>query len=117
LQLSEGKWSFRVEFGVKQREGLAIAYSGQYELIGARPVAIHRQGSQVVKNRKGRGLFVIVSDTRNSIADSLKVFQITRVPGEKLAARTRAWARSACIGLARAELSPVLLLGTCSQML
>jgi hypothetical protein len=108
LQLSEGKWSFRVEFGVKQREGLAIAYFSQYELGGARPVAVHRRGSQVVKYRKGRGLFVIVSDTRNINADSSKVFQITRVPGKKLAARTRARARSAFIGLARAELSPIL---------
>jgi hypothetical protein len=101
LQLSEGKWSFRVEFGVKQREGL---------VVGARPVAVHRRGSRVVKNRKGRGLFVTVSDTRNSTADSSKVFQITRVPGEKLAARTHARARSACIGLARAKLSLVLLM-------
>jgi hypothetical protein len=108
---------FRVEFGVKQREGLVVAYFGQYELAGARPVAVHRRGSRVVKNRKGRGLFIIVSDTRNSTTDSLKVFQITRVPGEKLAARMRARACSACIGLARAELSPVLLLGTCSPML
>jgi hypothetical protein len=110
LQLSEGKWSFRVEFGVKQRAGLAVAYSGQYGLAGARPIAVHRRGSRLVKNRKGRGLFVIISDTRNNTIDSSKVFQITRVPGEKLAARTRARARSACIGLARAELSLVLLM-------
>jgi hypothetical protein len=67
LQLSEGKWSFSVEFGVKQREGLAVAYSGQYELAGARPVVVHSRGSRVVKNRKGRGLFVIVSDTTKSM--------------------------------------------------
>jgi hypothetical protein len=64
----------RVEFGVKQREGLVVAYSGQYELTRARPVAVHHWGSRVVKNRKGRGLFVIVSDTRNNTADSSKVF-------------------------------------------
>ena len=63
MQLSEGKWSFRVEFGVKQREGLAVAYYGQYELAGARPIAVRRWGSRVVKNRKGRGLFENVSDT------------------------------------------------------
>jgi hypothetical protein len=74
LQLTEGKWSVRVEFGVKQREGLVVAYFGQYELTGARLVAVHHWGSRVVKNRKGRGLFVIVSDTRNSTADSSKVF-------------------------------------------
>jgi hypothetical protein len=85
LQLSEGKWSFSVEFGVKQREELVVAYSGQYELAGARPVAVHRWGSHVVKNRKERGLFVIVSDSRNSTADSSKIFQITRVLGVKLA--------------------------------
>ena len=76
-----------VEFGVQQRGGLAVAYSGQYKLAEARPVAVHRRGSRVVKNRKGRGLFVIVSDTRNSTADSSKVFKITRVPGKKMAAR------------------------------
>jgi hypothetical protein len=64
LQLSEGKWSSGVEFGVKQREGLAIAYSGQYELAGARLVAVHRRGLQVVKNRKGRGLTGDVSETK-----------------------------------------------------
>jgi hypothetical protein len=63
LQLSEGKWSFGVEFGVKQREALAIAYSGQYELAGARPVAVHDRGSRVVKNRKGRGLTGNLSET------------------------------------------------------
>jgi hypothetical protein len=97
LQLSEGKWSVRVEFGVKQRGGLVVAYSGQYELAEARPVAVHRRGSRVVKNRKGRGLFVIVSDTRNSTADSSKVFQITRVP-------VKNWQR----GRARERVLPVL---------
>jgi hypothetical protein len=70
LQLSEGKWSVRVEFGVKQREGLVVAYSSQYELAEARPVTVHCRGLRVVKNRKGRGLFVIISDTRNNAADS-----------------------------------------------
>jgi uncharacterized protein YeaC (DUF1315 family) len=63
LQLSEGKWSSGVELGVKQMKELVVAYSGQYNLAGARPVAIHRQGSQVVKNRKGRGLTGNVSET------------------------------------------------------
>jgi hypothetical protein len=75
LQLSEGKWTLGVEFGVKQREGLAVAYSGQYELAGARPVAVHHRGSQVVKKRKGKGLFAIVSAKRNRTADSLRVFK------------------------------------------
>jgi hypothetical protein len=63
LQLSEGKWSFEVEFGVKQRKGLAIAYSCQNELAGARLVAVHRRGPGVVKKKKGKGLSVNVSDT------------------------------------------------------
>jgi hypothetical protein len=63
LQLSKGKWSSWVEFGVKQRKGLAVAYSGQYELAGARPTAVHCRGSRVVKNRKGRGLTGDVSET------------------------------------------------------
>ena len=63
MQLSEGKWSVRVEFGVKQREGLVVVYSGQYELAGARPVAVHRRGSWGVRNRMGRGLTGDVSET------------------------------------------------------
>jgi hypothetical protein len=63
LQLIEGKWSSGVELGVKQRKGLVVAYSGQYKLIRARAVAIHRRGSQVVKNRKRRGLIGNVSET------------------------------------------------------
>jgi hypothetical protein len=74
LQLSEGKWSFKVEFGVKQREGLAVAYSGQYELTGAQPIAIHRRGSRVVKNRMGKGLFAIVNGTEKQYCRLLKGF-------------------------------------------
>jgi hypothetical protein len=64
LQLSERKWSSGVEFVVKQREGLAVAYSSQYELTGARPVVVHRRGSRLVKNRKGRGLTGDVTETK-----------------------------------------------------
>jgi hypothetical protein len=62
LQLSEGKWSFGVEFVVKQRKGLVVAYSGQYELARARLVAVHRRGPDVVQKKKGKGLGVNVSD-------------------------------------------------------
>jgi hypothetical protein len=74
LQLSEGKWSFRVEFGVKQREGLVVAYSDQYELAGAHPIAVHHRGSRVVKNRKGKGLFAIVCGTKKQYCRLLKGF-------------------------------------------
>jgi hypothetical protein len=87
-----------VKLSVSQARALVVAYSGKYELAGARPIAVHCRGSRVVKNRKGRGLFEIVSETRNSIAGSSKVFQITRVPGEKLAARARARALSPVVG-------------------
>jgi hypothetical protein len=87
LQLIKGKRLLWVKLSVSQARALAVAYSGQYEPAGARPVAVHCRGSRIVKNRKGRGLFEIVSDTRNSTAGSSKVFQITRVPGKKLAAR------------------------------
>jgi hypothetical protein len=63
LQLSEGKWSVRVKFGVKQREGLAIAYSGRYKLAGARPVAVRCRGPRVVKKKKEDGLSAFVSDS------------------------------------------------------
>jgi hypothetical protein len=46
---------------------------------------------------------------RNSTADSLRGFQITKVLCANLTPRARTRARSAGIGLARAELSPVLL--------
>jgi hypothetical protein len=105
LQLSKGKWSFGVEFGVKQRKGLAVAYSGQYELVGARSVAIHRRGSWVVKNRKGKGLFAFVSGTKKQYCGLFKSFQITRV----LCANLTPQACSVGIGLAWADLSPVLL--------
>jgi hypothetical protein len=74
LQLSEGKWSFEVGFGVKQREGLVVSYSGQYELAGARPEAVHRRGSLVVKNRKGKGLFAMVSGTEKQYCGLFKGF-------------------------------------------
>jgi hypothetical protein len=64
LQLSEGKWSFRVEFGVQQRGGLAVAYSGQYKLAGAQPGAVRRRGPRVVKRKKREGLSASVSETR-----------------------------------------------------
>jgi hypothetical protein len=62
LKLSEGKWSSRVEFGVQQRGRLAVAYSGHYKLAGARPSAVHRGGSRVVKKKK-KGLSAFVSDS------------------------------------------------------
>ena len=53
----------RVEFGVKQRKGLAVAYSGQNELTEARLVAVYCRGPGVVKKKKGKCLGVNVSDT------------------------------------------------------
>jgi hypothetical protein len=46
----------------------------------------------------------------NSAEDSLRVFQITRVPCVNLAMRGRAWARFACRGPARVRLSPLLFM-------
>jgi hypothetical protein len=63
LQLSEGKWSFRVEFGVQQREGLVVAYSSQYKLAGARPATVRRRGPRVGKKKKMKGLSAFVSDS------------------------------------------------------
>jgi hypothetical protein len=63
LQLSEGKWSFRVEFGVQQREGLVIAYSSQYKHAGAWPATVRRRGSRVVKRKKKKGISAFVSDS------------------------------------------------------
>jgi hypothetical protein len=55
--------SHRVQLGVKQRKGLAVTYSGQYEFVGDRLVAVHRRGPDVVKKQKRRGLGVNVSGT------------------------------------------------------
>ena len=63
VQLSEGKRLLGVELGVNQVRALAVAYSGQNELAGARLVAVHRRGPGVVKKKKGKGLSVNVSDT------------------------------------------------------
>jgi hypothetical protein len=54
--------SVRVKFGVKQREGLAVAYSGRYKLAGARPATVHRRGPRVVK-KKEEGISAFVSDS------------------------------------------------------
>jgi hypothetical protein len=54
----------RVEFGLQQRGGLAVAYSGQYKLAGARPGAVRRRGLRVVKRKKKKGLFAFVSDSK-----------------------------------------------------
>jgi hypothetical protein len=104
LQLSEGKWSFGVEFGVKQREGLAVAYSSQYKLAGARPIAVHRRGSRVVKNRKGKGLFAIVSGTEKQYCRLFKDFSNHQGPlcksdaaGTRGGAFCRYWAGSGWI--------------------
>jgi hypothetical protein len=59
----EGKRLLGVELGANCSRAQVIAYLGRYRLTGARPVAVHNQGSQVVKNRKGRGLTEDVSET------------------------------------------------------
>jgi hypothetical protein len=59
----EGKRLLGVELGLNCSRAPVIAYLGRYRLAGARPVAIHDQGSRVVKNRKGRGLTEDVSET------------------------------------------------------
>jgi hypothetical protein len=56
-----------VELSVSQARALAVVYSSQYELAGARPVAVHDRGSRVVKNRKGRGLTRDVSETKKKL--------------------------------------------------
>jgi hypothetical protein len=63
LQLIEGKRLLGVKLSVSQGRALSVAYSNQYELAGAQPVAVHDQGSWVVKNRKGRGLCADVNET------------------------------------------------------
>jgi hypothetical protein len=52
-----------VKLSVNQARALAVAHSGQYELVGAWPVAVHDRGSRVVKNRKRRCLTGDVSET------------------------------------------------------
>jgi hypothetical protein len=56
-----------VKLSVSQARALAVAYSGQNELTGARPVAVHDRGSRVVKNRKARGLCADVSETEKQL--------------------------------------------------
>jgi hypothetical protein len=49
VQLIEGKRLLDVELGISQVRAPAIACSGQYELAGARSVAVHHRGSRAVK--------------------------------------------------------------------
>jgi hypothetical protein len=94
-----------VKLSVSQARALVVAYSGQYELAGARPIAIHDRGSWVVKNRKGKGLTGNVSETENNRKEPLRVVQTAR----GLCAKTPVRARFACHGPSWATLSLVLL--------
>jgi hypothetical protein len=49
VQLIEGLGSSGLELGVKQRRGLAVVFSGQYEFAGDVLVAVHRRGHGAAK--------------------------------------------------------------------
>jgi hypothetical protein len=70
-----------------------------------------RSGASIREGIESEGPRRKVSVThRNSAHDSLRVFQITKVPCVNLATRAHARARSACSGLARAKLSQLLFM-------
>ena len=50
MQLVEGLGLPELELGVEQRRSLAIAFSGQYKIVGGVLVAVHRRGLGTVKN-------------------------------------------------------------------
>jgi hypothetical protein len=49
VQLVEGLGSIGLELGIEQRRSLAIAFSGQYKIVGGVLVAVHRHGLGAVK--------------------------------------------------------------------
>jgi hypothetical protein len=49
MQLIEGLGSPGLELGVKQRRGLVVAFSGQYEFAGDVLVVVHRRGPSAAK--------------------------------------------------------------------
>jgi hypothetical protein len=53
VQLIEGKRVLDVELGINQIRTPAIVCLGQYRFAGARPAAVRRRGSRVVKKREG----------------------------------------------------------------
>jgi hypothetical protein len=98
--------SLGVEFGVKQRKGLAVAYSGQYGLAEATAPPFTVGDLTLRRNRKGGALVQMSVRQRNSGEDSLRVFQTTRDLCAKWTPRTR----FTCRGPARARLSPLLFM-------
>jgi hypothetical protein len=79
------------------------AVLGSSELLLRRP----RSGTSIHEELESEGPLRKESVThRNSARDSLQVFQIAKVFYANLTPR----ARSACIGLTRAKLSPLLLM-------
>jgi hypothetical protein len=49
MQLMEGKWPPRVEFGVGQVRALVIKYPSQYKFTEDQLVAVHRRGPGAAK--------------------------------------------------------------------
>jgi hypothetical protein len=69
----------RVEFGVEQRRGQVVAFSGKYKLAGATPPPSVVRDLALRRNRKG-GASVQLSETHvNSAQDSLSFVQKARV--------------------------------------
>jgi hypothetical protein len=50
MQLIEGKWLLRVQFGVNRTGALVVELFGRYRFTGARFIAVRRRGPRVVKD-------------------------------------------------------------------
>jgi hypothetical protein len=77
LQLIEGKWSLRVELGVRHTEAPVVVLSCQYRLAGAAAPPSMIGDLTLWRNRKGGALVQMSVRQRNSGEDSLRVFQTT----------------------------------------
>jgi hypothetical protein len=50
MQLIEGKWLLRVQFGVNRTGAPVVELSGRYRLARDRSSSVRRRGPDVVKN-------------------------------------------------------------------
>jgi hypothetical protein len=82
----------RLELGVDRIRARLVGYYGRYEFAESAHTVVHRRGLGLAKERKERGLSVIVSETGNSVEGSLLFLQMTKGPCAKSSARARfAW--------------------------
>jgi hypothetical protein len=105
LKLVEGKWLLEVELGVNHFWAPVIVDLGQCKLAGVPAPPSTVVDFTLWRNRKGKGLFAIVSDTEKQYCRLFKGFSNHQGPRWK----TGNAGAFACLGPTWVRLSPVLL--------